>query len=96
MQPRPQHDGSTVASAQLTVGVTGRESAAKSRRARLYHSFLIPEDGAVTVDWVVLTAALVGIGAVVIGTIGYGTKDVINATSSNIVAVNVGYESATP
>ena len=33
------------------------------------HKFLKSEDGAVTVDWVVLTAAVVGLAAVVILTI---------------------------
>jgi len=33
------------------------------------------EDGAVTVDWVVLTAAIVGLGIAVIGTIAAGALD---------------------
>ena len=33
------------------------------------------EDGAVTVDWVVLTAAIVGLGAAVITTIAGGALD---------------------
>ena len=33
------------------------------------------EDGAVTVDWVVLTAAIVGLGIVVITTVGKGALD---------------------
>ncbi|MDD9921232.1 MAG: hypothetical protein OXQ92_02985 [Boseongicola sp.] len=37
--------------------------------------FCAAEDGAVTVDWVVLTAAIVGLGAVVITTIAQGALD---------------------
>ena len=36
-------------------------------------NFRRDEDGAVTVDWVVLTAALVGIGIAVIGSVSGGT-----------------------
>lgn len=37
--------------------------------------FFKDEDGAVTVDWVVLTAAIVGIGIAVISTVGNGALD---------------------
>jgi hypothetical protein len=37
--------------------------------------FLRAEDGAVTVDWVVLTAALVGLGLAVAGTVSNGLAD---------------------
>jgi len=37
--------------------------------------FLADETGAVTVDWVVLTAAIVGLGTVVITTIAEGALD---------------------
>lgn len=40
------------------------------------HKFLKSEDGAVTVDWVVLTAAVVGLAAVVILTIHGSTGNV--------------------
>ncbi len=36
-------------------------------------NFRRDEDGAVTVDWVVLTAALVGIGIAVVSTVSSGT-----------------------
>ena len=38
-------------------------------------SFRADEDGAVTVDWVVLTAAIVGLGIAVIGTVSQGALD---------------------
>ncbi len=37
--------------------------------------FLKSEDGAVTVDWVVLTAAVVGLGIAVITTVANGALD---------------------
>ena len=37
--------------------------------------FMCEEDGAVTVDWVVLTAAIVGLGVAVITTIAGGALD---------------------
>lgn len=37
--------------------------------------FYKEEDGAVTVDWVVLTAAIVGLGIGVITTVGKGALD---------------------
>ena len=38
------------------------------------HSFLSSESGAVTVDWVVLTAALVGLGLAVMGVVSTGVQ----------------------
>lgn len=40
-----------------------------------FKTFRRDEDGAVTVDWVVLTAAIVGLGIAVIGTIASGALD---------------------
>ncbi len=42
-------------------------------------TFLTDEDGAVTVDWVVLTAAVVGIALIAVFTV---TQGVSNTTSS--------------
>jgi Flp pilus assembly pilin Flp len=41
----------------------------------LFKSFKNDESGAVTVDWVVLTAAIVGLGLLVIATIGPAIED---------------------
>ena len=38
-------------------------------------TFIRDEDGAVTVDWVVLTAAIVGLGLLVIATVQSGTEE---------------------
>ncbi len=40
-----------------------------------FWDFLSNEDAAVTVDWVVLTGAIVGIGLAVISTVGAGASD---------------------
>lgn len=56
-------------------------------------SFAAAEDGAVTVDWVVLTAAIVGIGLAIIYAIGNGTSDVsgeLSASLSNGSVTNLG------
>jgi Flp pilus assembly pilin Flp len=37
--------------------------------------FLASESGAVTVDWVVLTAAIVGLGVAVVSTVANGALD---------------------
>ena len=47
----------------------------------LFKSFKSDESGAVTVDWVVLTAAIVGLGMVVMTTVGGG----ITSLSGEIV-----------
>ncbi|MGH1331456.1 MAG: Flp family type IVb pilin [Paracoccaceae bacterium] len=41
---------------------------------KLANTFRNDEDGAVTVDWVVLTAAVVGLGVAVLTTVSGGTK----------------------
>ena len=41
----------------------------------LFKSFKSDESGAVTVDWVVLTAAIVGLGLLVMATIGPAIED---------------------
>ena len=40
----------------------------------LFKNFARDEDGAVTVDWVVLTGAIVGLGMVVMTTVGGGIE----------------------
>ena len=48
--------------------------------------FVIEEDGAVTVDWVVLTAATVLLGAIVVGVIKVALDSTATDISSSIVA----------
>jgi len=47
-------------------------------------NFLKNEDGAVTVDWVVLTAAIVGLGIAVMASVGDGTTQLSDTISTNL------------
>ncbi|WIV50070.1 hypothetical protein QQG91_10370 [Marivivens sp. LCG002] len=49
-------------------------------------NFRRDEDGAVTVDWVVLTAALVGIGVAVVGGVKTQTEDVGTSIATKVSA----------
>ncbi|MFV2002312.1 MAG: Flp family type IVb pilin [Paracoccaceae bacterium] len=51
--------------------------------------FWIDEDGAVTVDWVVLTAAIVGLSIAVIASISAGALDQANGIGANLSAQTV-------
>jgi hypothetical protein len=57
---------------------------------RLGAPFLSDDDGAITVDWVVLTAAVVGLGAIVLaalrGNMGELSSDVGEFQSSQTIA----------
>jgi len=48
------------------------------------YNFLKNEDGAVTVDWVVLTAAIVGLGIAVMASVGDGTTQLSDTISENL------------
>lgn len=54
--------------------------------------FIVADDGAVTVDWVVLTAALIGMGMVVITPIAYSTDNEAQGISDYISSIDVGDE----
>ncbi len=47
------------------------------------------EDGAVTVDWVVLTAAIVGLGIAVVASVRTATSDLGNRISDAICSTEV-------
>ena len=51
---------------------------------KLFNAFLKDESGAVTVDWVVLTAAIVGLGIAVLTSVGGATTDVSELISSDM------------
>lgn len=53
------------------------------------------EDGAVTVDWVVLTAAIVALGALAMTAISTGTKGLSDNISSYLTGVEVGKDLTT-
>ena len=46
--------------------------------------FLANEDGAVTVDWVVLTAAIVALGGIVVLTVSNGALDSSNGVGAHM------------
>jgi hypothetical protein len=50
--------------------------------------FVTEEDGAVTVDWVVLTAAIVGIGLTAVTVVAGGVGDVTAAIDNDINQAN--------
>lgn len=47
-------------------------------------TFIDQEDGAVTVDWVVLTAAIVGLGIAVYGVVSTGVEDLSTDISDQL------------
>jgi Flp pilus assembly pilin Flp len=54
------------------------------------------ESGAVTVDWVVLTAAVVGLGFAVLGTVKSGLQELGSAISTEVGGVTVAAGDGTP
>ena len=52
-------------------------------------NFRNDEDGAVTVDWVVLTAAIVGLGIAVLTSVSGGTTALSDAISSELSGMEV-------
>ena len=59
----------------------------------IFKSFANDEAGAVTVDWVVLTAAIVGLGMVVMTTVGGGIEGLGNKVVTDLNSRNSGYTS---
>ncbi|PHQ99418.1 MAG: hypothetical protein COB39_03865 [Marinosulfonomonas sp.] len=47
-------------------------------------NFAADESGAVTVDWVVLTAAIVGLGLAVMSVVSGGTEDLTNKIGTQL------------
>ncbi|MBW6419019.1 Flp family type IVb pilin [Celeribacter sp. PS-C1] len=56
---------------------------------KLANRFKRDEDGAVTVDWVVLTSAVVGLAIAVLATVQKGTLALGNTISSDLVSRTV-------
>ena len=52
-------------------------------------NFAADESGAVTVDWVVLTAAIVGLGIAVIASVSDGVGDLAEAISGSLSEAEV-------
>ncbi len=53
-------------------------------------NFRADEDGAVTVDWVVLTAAIVGLGIAVMASVRGGATDLAGDIGDNLTETVVG------
>jgi Flp pilus assembly pilin Flp len=61
--------------------------------ATLFKAFAKDETGAVTVDWVVLTAAIVGLGMVVVTSVGGGIETMGDNISDKLGTQSIGYTS---
>lgn len=57
---------------------------------KFFKNFRRDEDGAVTVDWVVLTAAVVGLGVAAVIAVQSGVGTLANAISAGVAAQSVG------
>lgn len=54
-----------------------------------FEKFVASEDGAVTVDWVVLTAAIVGMGVVVVTIVANGALDHTSGLNNHLANADV-------
>ena len=54
-----------------------------------FQNFRKDEDGAVTVDWVVLTAAIVGLGIAVLTSVSGGTTSLANTISGELGSMTI-------
>ena len=57
----------------------------------VFKSFANDEAGAVTVDWVVLTAAIVGLGIIVMTSVGGGVTKLSDKIATSVGNQTVGY-----
>ncbi len=55
----------------------------------MFTNFKKDEDGAVTVDWVVLTGAIVGLGIAVIASVSGGARDTASGLGANLGARSI-------
>jgi hypothetical protein len=58
---------------------------------KVFKEFYRCECGAVTVDWVVLCAAVIGIGFMLIVQIGFSTDSVAVDTANDLLAQPIGF-----
>lgn len=56
---------------------------------KLAKKFRAEEDGAVTVDWVVLTAAIVGLGIAVLTSVSGGTTSLADTISGELATMTI-------
>lgn len=60
---------------------------------KLANTFKQDESGAVTVDWVVLTAAIVGLGVAVLATVRGGMETIADNISDGLSDTEIGSDS---
>lgn len=58
---------------------------------RTLRAFVSDASGAVTVDWVVLTAAIIGLGMLALMPVAYSTENIADSTGALIGNINAGY-----
>ena len=58
----------------------------------LFKNFAQSESGAVTVDWVVLTAAIVGLGLAVMAVVGDGLNSASNNIANSLTTTTIGID----
>ncbi len=63
---------------------------------KLFKNFFADESGAVTVDWVVLTAAIVGLGIAVMTTVSGGLQDLSGEIETQLTGQAISTEFAAP
>ena len=56
-----------------------------------WKTFCGDENGAITVDWVVLTAAIIGIGMLILMPIAFATDSMSGKVSTDISGIQSGY-----
>lgn len=78
---------------------TERRTFMKGHQMKLFEmikDFRNDESGAVTVDWVVLTAAIVGLGIAVLATVSGGVNTLAGKISSEVGSITVDNGQTTP
>ncbi|WP_297780450.1 hypothetical protein [uncultured Roseovarius sp.] len=63
---------------------------------KFFKNFSKDEDGAVTVDWVVLTAAVVGLGIAGVASVNSGITSLATAIETGVSGQTVGTGTAAP
>ena len=56
---------------------------------KMFNKFFQDESGAVTVDWVVLTAAIVGLGIAVLTSVSGGTTTLADSISGELSSMDI-------
>ena len=59
---------------------------------RWFRTFIQNTDGAVTVEWVTLTAAVIGLGMVVLWPVAFSTESTAGGVADYVSNVPVGYD----